>query len=84
MEGSARSSPARQGVTKNPRGNMADKDTHLTPEKTAWKDTHDNLKNILDSMQDGVYIVDKNHNIQYVNPALVADFGRRQALFHKN
>jgi PAS domain S-box-containing protein len=35
----------------------------------------DNLNGILDAMVDGVYIVDKNYDIQYVNPALLKDFG---------
>lgn len=35
----------------------------------------DKLNNILNSMEDGVYIVDKNYNIQYVNPAIEAYFG---------
>ena len=35
----------------------------------------DNFINILDSMEDGVYIVDQNHDIQYVNPVLKKDFG---------
>lgn len=34
-----------------------------------------NLYNILNAMIDGVYIVDKQHNIQYVNAILVKDFG---------
>ncbi|MHC4630419.1 MAG: PAS domain S-box protein [Planctomycetota bacterium] len=35
----------------------------------------DNFTNILDSMEDGVYIVDQNYDVQYVNPALKKDFG---------
>ena len=35
----------------------------------------DNFINILDSMEDGVCIVDRNHNTQYVNPLLKKDFG---------
>jgi PAS domain S-box-containing protein len=31
--------------------------------------------NILDSMEDGVYIVNQQYDIQYVNPVLVKDFG---------
>ena len=33
------------------------------------------LKSILDHMQDGIYIVDKDYNIQYVNPALISERG---------
>ena len=35
----------------------------------------DNFVNILDSMEDGVYIVDQSYDIQYVNPALKKEFG---------
>ena len=35
----------------------------------------DNLINILDAMEDGVYIVNQQYDIQYVNPVLVNDFG---------
>jgi PAS domain S-box-containing protein len=33
------------------------------------------LKNILDSMMDGIYIVDPDHNITYANPVILKDFG---------
>ncbi len=36
----------------------------------------DNFLNILNSMEDGVYIVDQNYNIEYVNPILIKEFGR--------
>jgi len=36
----------------------------------------DNLINILGSMEDGVYIVDKNYDIEYVNPILTQEFGQ--------
>ena len=35
----------------------------------------DNLVNILESMEDGVYIVNQQYDIQYVNSALKKDFG---------
>jgi len=35
----------------------------------------DNLINILNSMEDGVYIVNQKYDIQYVNPALMKEFG---------
>ncbi|GAG01316.1 unnamed protein product, partial [marine sediment metagenome] len=38
----------------------------------------DNFLNILDSMEDGVYIVNKEYDIQYVNPALKKDFGLQE------
>jgi PAS domain S-box-containing protein len=34
-----------------------------------------NLRNILNSMQDGVYIVNAQYEILYINPALEKDFG---------
>ena len=36
----------------------------------------DNFINILNSMEDGVYIVDQNYNLKYVNPSLIKDFGQ--------
>jgi PAS domain-containing protein len=35
----------------------------------------DKLAQVFDAMVDGVYIVDQEHNIQYVNPVLARDFG---------
>lgn len=35
----------------------------------------DNLKNIFEAMEDGIYIVNQQYDIQYVNPVLVKDFG---------
>ena len=35
----------------------------------------DNFINILETMEDGVCIVDQQYNVQYVNPTLVKDFG---------
>lgn len=35
----------------------------------------DKLTSILESMQDGVYIVNKDYDIEYVNPSLMKDFG---------
>ncbi|MBW1704985.1 MAG: transporter substrate-binding domain-containing protein [Deltaproteobacteria bacterium] len=35
----------------------------------------DNLHNILESIEDGIYIVNQQYDIQYVNPVLVKDFG---------
>jgi len=34
-----------------------------------------NLINILNSMEDGVYIVNQQYDIEYVNPSLIKDFG---------
>ncbi|RLB76488.1 MAG: hypothetical protein DRH24_17790 [Deltaproteobacteria bacterium] len=35
----------------------------------------DNLHNIFESMEDGIYIVNQQYDIQYVNSVLVKDFG---------
>lgn len=35
----------------------------------------DNFKNILDSMEDGVYIVNSEYDIEYVNPQIEREFG---------
>ncbi|MFX1570746.1 MAG: PAS domain S-box protein, partial [Promethearchaeota archaeon] len=39
------------------------------------KDKKDNLLNILDSMMDGIYIVDQSYNNEYVNPVMIKEFG---------
>ena len=39
----------------------------------------DNLKNIFESMDDGVYIVNQQYDVQYVNPVLMKDFGAYEA-----
>ncbi|MCK4280632.1 MAG: PAS domain-containing sensor histidine kinase [Candidatus Lokiarchaeota archaeon] len=36
---------------------------------------HNNLINILNSMEDGVCIVNQQYDIEYVNPSLIKDFG---------
>ncbi|MCK4561022.1 MAG: PhnD/SsuA/transferrin family substrate-binding protein [Calditrichia bacterium] len=36
---------------------------------------HDNFKNILGSMEDGVYIVNMEYEIQYINPVIKLEFG---------
>jgi PAS domain S-box-containing protein len=48
----------------------------------------DNFSNILGTMNDGVYIVDRHYDIQYVNPVLQKDFGSYEgrkcyAYFHE-
>ena len=40
------------------------------------KQERDNLKTILTAMPDGVYIVNANYDIEYINPTLERDFGR--------
>lgn len=41
----------------------------------AIRKERDRTINILDSMKDGIYIVDKHYNIEYVNPVLKKEFG---------
>ncbi|MFK5969034.1 MAG: two-component regulator propeller domain-containing protein [Candidatus Marithrix sp.] len=43
--------------------------------ETALRSEHDNLTNILETMEDGVYIVNQQHEIQYVNPVILREFG---------
>ena len=40
----------------------------------------DNFLNILNSMEDGVYIVDSNYDIEYVNPILIKEFGNFEGI----
>jgi len=35
----------------------------------------DNLKNIFEAMEDGIYTVSSEHDIQYMNPVLINEFG---------
>ncbi len=51
---------------------------NVTEEKladTILKKERDKFKNILDSMPYGVYIVDNDYNLEYVNPVLESEFG---------
>lgn len=43
--------------------------------KKALSNEKNNLMNIFQAMQDGVYIVNQNYDIKYVNPVLTKDFG---------
>jgi len=52
--------------------------TDITERKQAEKVLRierDNLKNIFKAMEDGIYIVNQQYDIQYVNPVLIKDFG---------
>jgi PAS domain S-box-containing protein len=40
------------------------------------KDERDNLINMLNSMEDGVYIINENYEIEFVNPSLKKEFGQ--------
>jgi len=42
---------------------------------TRLQQANDNLTNILSSMTDGVYVVNREHDIKFVNPVLTKDFG---------
>ncbi len=39
----------------------------------------DNLNNIFEAMEDGVYIVNQQYDIQYVNPVLIKEFGNYES-----
>ena len=43
--------------------------------KNITKDSVDYLKDILDAMSDGVYIVNRHCDIEYVNPVIAREFG---------
>ncbi|MFX0187687.1 MAG: PAS domain S-box protein [Candidatus Hodarchaeota archaeon] len=47
----------------------------LKDSEKKYKIERDNLINILNSMEDGVYIIDQKHNLEYANPILIKDFG---------
>ncbi|NQT74374.1 MAG: PAS domain S-box protein [Chloroflexi bacterium] len=47
----------------------------LEPAVAVYTLSRDQLNNILDSMEDGVYIVDPEYNLQYTNPYLMRLFG---------
>ena len=40
------------------------------------KKEHERFKNIMDINPSGIYIVDKKHNIEYINPVLEKEFGQ--------
>jgi len=47
----------------------------LKESEEKYKNERDNFINILDSMEDGVYIVNQQYDIEYVNPILTEEFG---------
>ena len=49
--------------------------TQLKKAESVLQTERDKLSAILDSMEDGVYIANKDYNIQYVNPVLKNEFG---------
>ena len=49
--------------------------TELRKAEEALRLERDNLTNILDTMEDGVYVVDEENEIQYLNPAIKKEFG---------
>ena len=44
----------------------------------------DNVISILDAMEDGVYIVNQQYDIEYVNPALKKEFGPHEHYANHN
>ncbi len=49
--------------------------TELRQAEEALRLERDNLTNILDTMEDGVYVVNEKNEIQYLNPAIKKEFG---------
>jgi DNA-binding NtrC family response regulator len=49
--------------------------TELRQVEEALRLERDNLTNILDTMEDGVYVVNEKNEIQYLNPAIKKEFG---------
>jgi len=47
----------------------------LETSEQKYRTERDNLINILNTMKDGVYIVNQHYDIEYANPALIEDFG---------
>lgn len=54
---------------------MRQRVAELEPAAAVYTLSRDQLNNILDSMEDGVYIVDPEYNLQYTNPYLMRLFG---------
>ena len=53
-------------------GVFSAKDCHKAEE--ALQHLRDSLVNVLEAMEDGVYIIDSEYTLQYINPALSKDF----------
>ncbi len=47
----------------------------LKKSEEKYKNERDNLMNILESLQDGVLIINGHYDIEYVNPAFIKEFG---------
>ncbi len=47
----------------------------LIESENKYKNERDNLTNILNSMEDGVYIVNQQYDIEFVNSSLMKEFG---------
>ena len=54
---------------------VEEKTKALKVSEKRYKDERDNLLNILNSMEDGVYIINQQYEIEYVNPSLKKNFG---------
>ena len=46
--------------------------------ENALRSEHNNLTNILETMEDGVYIVNQQYEIEYINPVILREFGSPQ------
>ena len=52
--------------------------TEITERKQAEEELHiqnDNRKNIFESMEDGVCVIDQQYDVHHINPVLIRDFG---------
>ncbi len=50
-------------------------DKKLKKSEEKYKNERDNLMNILESLQDGVLIINEQYDIEYVNPVFIKEFG---------
>ncbi len=55
--------------------NVLERTRELAIANRALQAERNKFKNMLDAMEDGVYIVNRDCDIEYVNPALARDFG---------
>ncbi len=65
-------------VCKLPSGEIVSIYTDITQKRMAEEELRrerNNLRNILNSMDDGVYIVNSQYDIEYLNPSLAREFG---------
>ena len=49
--------------------------TNRKQKENALRSQRDNLMNILESMADGIYIINQDYDVEYANPTLIEEFG---------